>query len=292
MVVPEIPLVSALSFLQPYIFSPLVALSFGGTLLLYLRGLRALRAQGGCAGVLRPLAFFVGLGLSYTMLHTGFDYYAQYLFFAHRLQHLVLHHLGPFFIALAAPWALLRLGLPERLREHAAWLWNNPVSQGSYGFLQHPVVAPVLFVGLIYFWLIPSIHFDAMLSLTLYQVMNWSMFLDGLLFWWLILDPRDPERAGTVRFLPRVLILFLIMIPQILLGAYITLANVDLYDVYAVCGRAWPIAPETDQQLGGLITWIPAAMMSALGMVVVLSNMFRNEARREAEGSAVPSPIP
>jgi putative membrane protein len=243
-------------------------------------------------GVLRPIAFLIGLGLCYVVLHTRFDYYAQYLFFVHRPQHLVLHHVGPFFIALAAPWALLRLGLPEGLRARAAELWNNPITRGSYRLLQHPVVAPVLFVGLIYFWLIPSIHFDAMLSLTLYQVMNWSMFLDGLLFWWLILDPRDPERADTVRFLPRVLILFLIMIPQILLGAYITLANVDLYDIYAVCGRAWPIEPETDQQLGGLITWIPAAMMSALGMVVVLSNMFRNEARREAEGSAVPSPIP
>jgi putative membrane protein len=44
-----------------------------------------------------------------------------------------------------------------------------------------------------------------------------------------------------------------------------------LYDVYDVCGRAWAIDPLTDQELGGLLTWIPAAMMSVVGSLVVLS---------------------
>ncbi len=36
-------------------------------------------------------------------MHTQFDYYARYMFFVHRGQHLVLHHLGAFLIALANP---------------------------------------------------------------------------------------------------------------------------------------------------------------------------------------------
>jgi putative membrane protein len=52
-------------------------------------------------------------------------------------------------------------------------------TQHLYRFVQGPVVAPLLFVGLIYFWLSPSIHFAAMLSLDRYQAMNWSMVIDG-----------------------------------------------------------------------------------------------------------------
>jgi putative membrane protein len=280
---------SAVHYLQPYIFSPLIALSFGAVLLVYLRGLRVARQAGERVGAARPIGFFIGLGLCYAVMHTRFDYYAQYVFFMHRLQHLVLHHVGPFLIALAVPWRILARGLPAALRERCAWLLTSAVVRQAYRLLQHPVVAPVLFVGLIYFWLIPAVHFDAMLSLERYHLMNWSMLLDGLLFWWLMLDPGEPGRGSTLGYLQRALILFLVMIPQILLGAHITLSDADLYDVYSVCGRAWPIAAHTDQQLGGLITWIPPAMMCVIGVILVLRSMFRNEARREAGVTPVSS---
>jgi putative membrane protein len=270
---------SLAGLLQPYIFSPLITVGFGLALLLYLLGLRTSRRQGRRTGVLQSLSFLSGLVLFYAVMHTAFDYYAQYMFFMHRLQHLVLHHLGPFLIALAAPWPVLAAGLPEWLRRQLRPLWNHPAIRNIYRFLQHPLIAPLLFVGLIFFWLTPAIHFDAMLNLTLYHVMNWSMLLDGLLFWWLMLDPREPAPEQTLAFGKRILILFLIMLPQIALGAIITLSHSEIYDVYAVCGRAWPLDAQTDQQLGGLITWIPAAMMSVMGSVIVLRFMLRDDSR-------------
>ncbi|PSQ93123.1 MAG: hypothetical protein BRD57_01910 [Proteobacteria bacterium SW_6_67_9] len=135
--------------------------------------------------------------------------------------------------------------------------------------MQQPAIACILFVGIIVFWLMPEIHFDAMLSVDRYRLMNASVFGEGLLFWWLIVDPRGRAHAG-LSFGLRILMLWAVMIPQIAIGAYIALSPSVLYDVYAVCGRAWPLDPITDQQLGGLLTWIPAAMMSVLGMLVVL----------------------
>lgn len=267
-----------LRFLAPYQFSSLAVISTAVVLALYLRGLRVARDHGERVSAGRRIAFLAGLALCYAVLHTRIDYYAQYVFFIHRLQHLVLHHAGPFLIALSVPWPVLALGLPEGLRER--WLrplWRHAVVQGPYRFVQHPVVAPLLFVGLIYFWLTPEIHFDAMLSLTLYHVMNWSMLIDGLLFWWLMLNPRPTGSSAALSYGKRILVLFLIMPPQIVLGAYIALSGRDLYDVYAVCGRAWPIDPATDQQLGGLFTWIPAAMMSVMGILFVVTFMMRHE---------------
>jgi len=126
----------------------------------------------------------------------------------------------------------------------------------------------VVFVGLIYMWLIPEIHFAAMLSKKLYWLMNWSMLIDGFLFWWLVLGPEwQGEQKG---FKTRLLMMVVVVVPQQLLGAYLTLSRNVLYDVYDVCGRAWPISPLSDQIYGGVITWIPASMMSVLGLVLVL----------------------
>lgn len=266
-----------LAFFVPWEFSLAVQVSVWAALLLYWNGLRRSRPDQR-PGIGAVLAFVVGVALMYLVTQTRFDYWSQYMFFVHRGQHLVLHHLAPFLIALSAPAAVLARGLPgpvktwfgrrERLR--AAWV-------GLYRVLQQPFVACVLFVGLIAFWLTPEIHFDAMLSSTLYWVMNWSMALDGLLFWWLMLAPISDQPARDsngitprLGYGTRVLLLAAVMVPQIIIGASITFADRVWFDVYAVCGRAWPLDPLTDQHLGGLITWIPAAMMSVVGALVVM----------------------
>jgi len=67
------------------------------------------------------------------------------------------------------------------------------------------------------------------------------------------------------------------MILQILPGAYIAMHHSMLYDVYDICGRAWAIDPLTDQEIGGLLTWIPAAMMSVVASLVVLSYILHDK---------------
>ncbi|HKK14098.1 MAG TPA: cytochrome c oxidase assembly protein, partial [Gammaproteobacteria bacterium] len=214
-------------------------------------------------------------------LQSYFDYLSQHMFWVHRLQHLVLHHIGPFLVVLAVPHEVMAAGLPGRLRGPVrAVLGSRPV-RGVYRFLQNPVTASVLFVGLIYFWLTPSIHFIAMLSASFYKAMNWSMVIDGLLFWWLVVDPRPPEKHGTPRYPTRILMLWAVMVPQLVLGAYIALSGHEIYSAYSVCGRAWPISPLSDQEYGGLITWIPPGMMSVVGILVVLRLWTRSSERRE-----------
>lgn len=261
-----------LHWLLPWEFAPSVLLACAGALLLYLRGWARLRGAGERVTVMRAAAFVLGVALMYAVTQTRFDYLSQYMFFVHRGQHLVLHHLAPFLIALAAPGAVLAAGLPVRARGTLGRLWRAWPVRISYRVVQQPAVASLLFVGLIYFWLIPSIHFDAMLSRDLYWLMNWSMAVDGLLFWWVIFAAPPPQGPayGT-----RIAMLVFVMFPQIALGAYIAFSDAVLFEVYAVCGRAWPLAPLTDQQVGGLITWIPPAMMSVLAALIVLGRLLR-----------------
>lgn len=268
-----------LHYLLPWEFSATWMLSTIAAVAIYLRGMRTTQQGGRRVGLWRPLAFFLGVSAMYGVTQTHFDYLAQYMFFIHRAQHLVLHHAAPFLIALAAPLPMLAAGLPAQLKGLSVWSGVGRILGPLYRLLQHPIVAPVLFVGLIYFWLIPEVHFDAMLSRELYQVMNWSMALDGLLFWWLMLDRRTGEEGG-LGYGKRIVVLIATVPPQIGLGAYIAFSDNVLFDIYSVCGRAWPLPPLDDQRLGGLITWIPAAMMSALGTIIVLSYILRGSGDR------------
>jgi putative membrane protein len=272
------------TYALPWEFSPTVLLGCALAVIGYARGVRSLHRRGEQVNPWRCVSFLLGLLSSYAVLQTYFDFLAQHMFWVHRLQHLVLHHIAPILLIAGTPGRVLAQGVPERWRQRALlaaprlrWLGQ------AFRFVQHPVVASVLFVGLIYFWLIPTVHFTAMLDARRYRLMNWSMAVDGLLFWWLILTPKRASGSGSVGYGLRVLMLCFVALLQILIGAYITLHKEILFDVYAVCGRAWAISPLVDQQLGGLLTWIPAAMMSGVGLLIVLHHVLH-----EASPQAIP----
>lgn len=279
-------------FFLPYEFSPTVLVLCVAAVVIYVRGLLRRRRAGIATGGLRVFAFLAGVVLMYAVLQTHFDFMSQHMFFIHRLQHLGLHHLAPFLIMLSAPGAVLAAGVPAPIRVRVLRpIARSPFVRWPYRVIQQPVVAGLLFVGLIYLWLVPSVHFYSMLNVPLYDTMNWSMAVDGLLFWYLMLCSPGP-RVGGLHYGWRVLVLGAVIPPQIVIGAYIALSGKDLYPVYASCGRLWPIAATTDQVLGGLITWIPAAMMCVAGGLILLRRWINEEAEDEPRPRAVPAPVP
>ncbi|ORU93321.1 MAG: hypothetical protein A6F72_06695 [Cycloclasticus sp. symbiont of Poecilosclerida sp. N] len=273
---------SVLEFFAPWELSPVLVIFLLSLAAYYwLAMCKTLEEQKGAKYYWQVFSFYTGVLSIYIVSHTYLDYLSQYMFWVHRFQHLVLHHLAPLLIVLGGV-GIIRKSLPQWLKD-----WRKlPVAirgpfECSYQFIQHPVIAPLVFVGLIYLWLIPSIHFAAMLSESLYYLMNWSMLIDGLLFWWLILGTHwQGEPKG---FAVRLIMLIVVVVPQQLLGAYLTLSGEVIYDVYEVCGRAWPISPMVDQIYGGVITWIPASMMSVLGLVLVLRRRLIYQKRKDNE---------
>ena len=274
-----------LADLLPWEFSPTVLLVTACALGAYGRGIHRNRARAAGRDAGRAIAFVTGVGGMYAVMQTHFDYLAQHMFWIHRVQHLVLHHLGPFLIALSAPAETLAAGIPASLARIFRPLVTHRWSRAAYRSVQQPIVAATLFVGLIFFWLTPAVHFYAMISSPIYKAMNWSMAIDGLLFWWLILGPETGGASQRPGYALRMGMLVAVAIPQALLGAYLTFRQAPLYDVYSLCGRAWSLSPALDQQLGGLNTWIPPGMMSALGLVVLASRWMR------ADTAPRPGPI-
>ncbi|MBP5855381.1 cytochrome c oxidase assembly protein [Marivibrio halodurans] len=258
----------------PWDFAPLQFLAFWVAAWWYARGVIA-APEGEQPPLWRILCFAVGLAVTYAVLLTRFEYLAEHMFFLNRIQHVVMHHLGPLLIVLAWPGAALLRGMPAPLARLARSPWlTRPV-----GWIQQPLIAALLFVGLIGLWLVPSVHFAAMIDPDLYALMNWSMVVDGLLFWSLVLDPR-PCPPARLSFLGRCGLAVGVMFPQILLGAMITFSGQDWYDFYHWCGRIYPaVGALRDQMFGGLIVWIPGAMMSVAGVILTLNFMRQVEER-------------
>ncbi|GAA4763673.1 cytochrome c oxidase assembly protein [Stakelama sediminis] len=266
----------------PWDFSPAWFLSFAFTLWWFFRGLRSVPLAWWRIGF-----FLAGMGVIWAVLQTHFEYAAQHMFFLNRIQHLVMHHLGPFLIAIAWPWETIVAGMPEPVRRITRHAWVERV----LGWVRQPEIAVSLFVGLIALWLWPPVHFVAMIDPALYSVMNWSMVVDGVLFWAVVLDPRGPERAGN-SFAMRAGMTVGVILPQIAMGAVIAFADKDIYTFYAWCGRLYPgMDALSDQRLGGLFVWIPPAMMSLIGLLLVLNNMRREQERTapKSDGSGISS---
>ncbi len=130
---------------------------------------------------------------------TRFLYLAEHEFFLKRIQHVVMHHLGPFLVALGLAAGPLRRGMPAPL---ARVIGSKPVRR-LIAPAQQPVIAAAIFVGLVGLWLIPPIHLRAMVGHRLFWIMNWSMILDGLLFWCLVLDPQTTAAGADRLFCSR-----------------------------------------------------------------------------------------
>lgn len=262
-----------LSWLVPWEFSPALLLCFAVGIYLFVRGQRVHRVS-----TARKIFFWTGIVLLYLSMHTLLDYYAERMFFMHRIQHLVLHHLGPLVLMAAYPGSVMRAGLPLTWRSALRRFNQTVPGRALIATLTNPIFVPALFVFLVIIWLIPSVQFYSMLDWRLYRVMNWSVVISGFMYWNLILD-RRPSPPAAMSPGGRVISPIVTMAPQMVAGAVIAFTEKDLYPLFDLCGRAIPMQAVTDQAIGGLTMWIPAALTEVVGLLVALKTVMRLSAK-------------
>jgi putative membrane protein len=185
-------------------------------------------------------------------VHDLSDYY---LFSVHMMQHLVLTLLFPPLLLAGLPGWLLR---PLLVRPGVF-----PLAR----LLTRPWVAALIFSVSIAAWHIGP-YYDLMMRDHEVHIATHLMFIvTATLMWWPVMSPV-PE-------LPRLspglgmLYLFLVGIPMQIVAALITFADEVLYPWYVTAPRMWGLSPLDDQQLGGLLMWIPGNlwMFGAIGVL-------------------------
>ncbi len=258
-----------ISWLNPWEFSPTFLVCFVLAGWLFVRGQRVRKVS-----MARRILFWSGMVLLYLSMHTLLDYYAERMFFMHRIQHLVLHHMGPLVLMAAYPGSVMRAGMPLAWRVRLRRFNQTLPGRAALAVLTNPIFVPALFVFLVLIWLIPSVQFYSMLDWRLYRIMNWSVVISGFMYWNLILD-RRPCPPAAMSPGGRVVSPIVTMAPQMVAGAIIAFTERDLYPLFDLCGRAIPMSALTDQSIGGITMWVPAAMTEVVGLLIALRNLMR-----------------
>ena len=226
----------------------------------YYRGIRTLRSSVGSERVVsraRVLAFGAGVAVLLIALASPLDPAGEVLFSAHMAQHLVL-------ILLAAP--LLVLGAPERV---ALWAFPLPIRRriGGWGHgcarvlgpLARPAPAVAMATAGLWTWHVPDLYDLAIEREGLHALEHMTFLVTALVFWWSLLRIRtlraDRDNGG------RLLALFAMVLQGSLLGALITFAARPLYAAHRAIPEAWGLEPLVDQQLAGLLMWVPPATL-------------------------------
>ena len=152
---------------------------------------------------------------------------------------------------------------------------GNGLIRILYFKITNPVLTSVIFMGSLYMWQVPFLHNLAVRNDVFHEFMHFSMLFSGLLFWWIVIDPK-PHRS-RLHYGLRVLFLGLLVLPNTLLGAIITFSRSLLYESYYEFPQPFALAPMLDQQIGGLSLWVVGDMMCILVAGITMIFWYNNE---------------
>jgi putative membrane protein len=217
----------------------------------------------------QTITFLLGVLIMFLALVSPLDELGDaYLFSAHMVQHLCLTIIGP---------PLLLLGTPEWLVKPAL---HNKVVFNIAKALTYPAVAFVLYNADFWLWHAPPLYNATLENQTIHILEHLTFIIFGVLYWWPIFSPsKDLPR---LQIGGQILYLFLSGMPSVLLGAGLTFTP-PLYAPYIAAPRVWGISAAMDQQLGGLIMWVPVSIAYIVIMSVLFIRwMLQQEAKQQA----------
>jgi len=258
--------------------------------LLYARGMA--RSQGSRRRThprWRPACYYAGLLALFLALASPLDHLADELFMAHMSQHFLLVTVAAPLLLLGAPMIPVLRGVPVGLRrELVIPVLKNRGFRGLLRFAARPLVAWPLYVALLLLWHVPGAYEAALRSVPLHLIQHAAFFGAALAWWWNVIDPV-PLRPN-LSYLARVPFVFITTVPIFVLGAFLTFAPSASYRFYADLPARPGLPALEDQQLGGIIMWIPGSMvlMAALLTVLVLAIRAEERQRRVSEAALPP----
>jgi len=259
-----------------WIFTPDIAIPMLLTVVIYFRGRAKRREAGRPVSNGQTITFILGMLCFVIALQSPLEPLSEHFLFFHQIEHLLMRGLGPLLLILSMPLAPLLQGLPKGVRHSVLTpIIRNRIIQGLYHFLGHPVIASILFIATLLIWQIPNLHNAALADQTLHNTMHVTMIVTGFFFWWLICDPR--QKSSRIPFAIRIVILWVVTIPNTIIGAIITLKKDPIYAAYDVLNGRLAIEMMLDQQLGGIMIWGPGGMMGLIGTGVVFFLMSRSD---------------
>ena len=217
------------------------------------------------------MAFAFGWLALVVALVSPIDALSEILFSAHMTQHELLMIVAAPLMVFGRPLVAFLWALPAR--------WRLPVGQSiPWRFLGGPIPATLLHAIALWMWHLPSLYQATLRSEAIHAVQHLSFFLTAALFWWALVHGR----YGRMGYGVAVAYVFFTAAHSGLLGALIALSPNVIYPIYQQAGAPWGINPIEDQQLAGIIMWIPASVLFTIVGVALFAAWLGEAERRVA----------
>ena len=215
--------------------------------------------------------FLSGVALLLLALASPLDVLGdRYLFSAHMLQHMLLVLVVPPLLILGLPPGWVRLAL------------EHPGARRLERALGRPAPAWVVGLATVALWHWPALYNAALASPPVHVLQHLSFLGSGAVFWWPVCAPLRGLRMPP---LGAVLYLLAAALASSGLGIALTVTPPGLYPAYLhpadplgiapLLRNAWGLTPEADQQLGGLLMWVPGGLVYLTAILATLGAWWR-----------------
>jgi putative membrane protein len=253
--------------MTPWTFEPYVVISLGVSVVLYAAGMircRALRKW-------QAVAFLAGWTSLVIALVSPLDALSEIFFSAHMAQHEILMIIAAPLIVLGRPLVVFLWALPAKWRTSVgAFAQTKPIAKTWHAITGGAVVT-ILHALALWIWHIPSLYQATLHDDFIHGLQHISFFGTAALFWWALMHGR----YGRIGYGMAVLYVFLTAAHSGALGALITFSTHVWYPIYGANAIE-------DQQLAGLIMWVPAGVWLAVLGIALFAAWLAEAERRVA----------
>ena len=262
--------------MRAWSFEPLVVISLMLSGLLFIIGLHRLKRKS--IRTWEALCFALGWLALFVALVSPVHAWGRVLFSAHMSQHEILLLVAAPLLVLGRPLIAFLWALPMHWSRRLGNVAKTGAINRVWRTLTIPLVAWLLHAVALWVWHIPVL-FEAVLKYeSIHTLQHLSFLLSALLFWWaLIHGPRGAMGYGAA-----VLYLFTTSVHSGVLGALLAVAGTAWYPSYTGLTTSWGLTPLEDQQLGGLIMWIPASLVYLVAGLALFAGWLREADLRAA----------
>lgn len=250
----------------------------------YARGVGVLWAKAGRGRGIRvseAVAFGAGLVSLALGLLSPLAWVSQLLFSAHMTQHELLMLVSAPLLVFGRPLQACLWAFSLRQREWLAARTHRGIVPATWHVLTGPAAVCALHAIALWVWHIPALYEAALGSEAIHALQHTCFVVTAALFWWGMVEGR----YGRTGYGAAVAYVFLTAVHSSILGALMTVAPSLWYPSYAGAGARWHVDALEDQQLAGLLMWVPSGVIWIILGLALLAAWLGESERRARLGS-------
>ncbi len=248
----------------------------------YWSGSRSNPTTAGTTGRRAAGRFWCGWTALVVVLASPIDPLGEQLFSVHMVQHELMMLVAAPLLVASRPLAALLRGVPRSLalavggglRISGAGRWT--------AWLRSPAVAWTIHAIGLWAWHWPTLFSAGLTNSWVHALQHLTFLWVALIFWNAVIRPQQAAPAAAVLYL------FTTAIHASALGALLTFSPEVWYRPYLATAPQWGLTALEDQQLGGLIMWVPGGLVFVAAGLWALGQLLGRDEGPDRSGGQRP----